>query len=109
MTDKEFRSLKRSELIDIIYQYQKQEVEMQNEIAELKKQLEDRSIKIKNAGSIAEAIVDISGILEATQKMADDYLAAIKENGEEMKKDYMRKLMKYDDKVEKLMQFSDKE
>ena len=34
MTDKEFRKLRRSALIEIIYEYQRRELEMNNEIAE---------------------------------------------------------------------------
>ena len=103
MTDKEFRQLNRSELIDIIYEYQKQEEELRAEIAELKLQLEDRNFKITNAGSIADAVVNISGILEETQRMADEYLAAVKETGEQMRKEYLQKLMNYDEKVKKII------
>lgn len=51
MTDKEFRRLKRSQLIDIIYHLKKEIEEQKKTIEDLQKQLEDRTIRIQNAGS----------------------------------------------------------
>ena len=50
MTDKEFRRLKRSQLIDIIYHLEKEIEEQKKTIEDLQKQLEDRTIRIQNAG-----------------------------------------------------------
>ncbi len=77
MTDKEFRQLKRSELIDIIYEYQKQEKKMLSEIRRLRSRLQARELKIEKAGSIAEATVGLAGVFEAAQTAADEYLAQI--------------------------------
>lgn len=74
MTDKEFKRLTRSELIDIIYEYQKQEKELKKEIAELEKKLGDRDLKLENVGSIAEATVELHGIFEAAQETANQYM-----------------------------------
>ena len=77
MTDREFRHLSRGDLIDIIYEYQKQEEKYLAEIDELKKKLETQEIKIKNAGSIAEAVVELNNIFETAQKTADQYLRKV--------------------------------
>ena len=77
MTDKEFRQLKRSELIDIIYEYQKQEKKMLSEIRRLRSRLQARELQIEKAGSIAEATVGLAGVFEAAQTAADEYLAQI--------------------------------
>ncbi len=42
MTDKEFRKLKRGDLIAIIYEYQKKQEELVKEIGELRAQLESK-------------------------------------------------------------------
>ena len=47
MTDKEFRRLKRSQLIDIIYHLKKEIEEQKKTIEDLQKQLEDRTIRIQ--------------------------------------------------------------
>ena len=88
MTDKEFKQLKRSELIDIIFEYQKQEAELREEISQLKEQLNNRNDKIiSDAKVIAEVVKNMGVILDTTQKMADNYLAAIYEKGERIQKE----------------------
>lgn len=88
MTDKEFKQLKRSELIDIIFEYQKQEEELREEIRQLERQLADRNAKtIEDAKVIAEVVKNMGVILDTTQQMADNYLAAIYEKGERIQKE----------------------
>ena len=77
MTDKEFKRLRRSDLIAILYEYQKREKMLNEEIAALKAQLESREMKISEAGSIAEAAVKLNALFETAQKTADDYIAQI--------------------------------
>ena len=78
MDDKEFRKLRREDLIEIIYQYQRREQRLLQENDLLKRQLEDRRIRIQKTGSIAEASLALSGIFEAAQKAADLYLQSVK-------------------------------
>lgn len=77
MTDKEFKRLKRADLIEIIYRMQENEERYQEAIAHMSKKLSDRQMKIASAGSIAEASVALSGVFEAAQEAADRYLAEI--------------------------------
>lgn len=77
MTDKEFKRLKRGELLAIILEYQKKQEALEAELADVKKQLESRDLKISNAGSIAEAVVALSGIFDAAQKTADSYVKQV--------------------------------
>ena len=86
MTDKEFKRLRRSDLIEIIYEYQKREKTLNEEIAALKAELEARDLKIRDAGSIAEAVVKLNELFETAQKTADEYVEQVKRNAErEMK------------------------
>ena len=78
MTDKEFRKLRRSALIEIIFEYQRREQEMQTEIEALKAQLESRELKIADAGSIAEAVIRLNELFETAQKTADEYIAQVR-------------------------------
>lgn len=77
MNDKEFRKLRRKDLIEIIYQYQCREERLVRENEALHKELKDRRTKIQNAGSIAEASLCLNGVFEAAQKAADQYLMEI--------------------------------
>ena len=63
MTDKEFKRLSRPELIDIIYQLQLRQETLTAENQKLKQQLEDRRMRIQEAGNIAEASLNIHNVL----------------------------------------------
>lgn len=78
MTDKEFKKLHRADLIEIIYEYQRREKAMQEEIASLRAQLGERSLKLKDAGSIAEAVIRLNALFETAQKTADDYVEQVR-------------------------------
>ena len=79
MTDKEFKRLKRADLIEIIYQMQEKEEQYKAAIRQMRSQLEDRQIRMGNAGSIAEAAVGLSGVFQSAQEAADLYLAQIRQ------------------------------
>lgn len=77
MTDKEFKRLKRADLIEIIYRLQENEEKYRETIARMGRKLEEKQTKIENAGSIAEASMVLSNVFEAAQDAADRYLADI--------------------------------
>lgn len=77
MTDKEFKRLKRADLLEIIYRLQENEEKYREAIARMKKQLEEKQTRIENAGSIAEAAISLSGVFAAAQDAADRYLKDI--------------------------------
>ena len=49
------------------------------QLAEARRQLEQRNIQIEQAGSIAQAALQLSGIFEAAQSAADIYLQNVKQ------------------------------
>lgn len=77
MTDRELKHLGKADLIEIIYQMKKNEIELRNELNKTQKKLEARDLKIQNAGSIAEAVVSINDLFETAQKTANEYLEQI--------------------------------
>lgn len=79
MADKELRRMSRPELIEIIYALKSNE-EVLKKNAQLHEQLDDRTIRIEKAGSIAEASLQLNDIFTVAQKAADEYLNSIKEN-----------------------------
>lgn len=83
MTDKEFRKLNRAELVDIIYELQKQKEECDARIEDLEAQLAEKTLHIENAGSIAEASLALNGVFIAAQAAADQYLQSIHAANEE--------------------------
>lgn len=78
MTDKEFKRLSRAQLIDIIYQLQLQVDELEERNKTLETALEDKRLRIENAGNIAEAALVVNDCFRSAQNAADQYLAEIK-------------------------------
>lgn len=91
---KELRFLSRKELIEIIYQLKSNEQELQKENAALKRQLEERRVRVQKAGSLAEASMALSGVFSSAQDAADRYLAEIEQRRKDVERDY-RALMNH--------------
>ena len=83
MTDKEFKKLSRSQLIDIIYQFQLQVDELTEQNQELERKLADKRLRLSSVGNIAEAALQINECLCSAQNAADQYLDEIKAIREE--------------------------
>ena len=78
MTDREFKRLSRAQLIDIIYQLQLKQDELTAENEKLKTALADKRLRVKNAGSLAEAALEIHNVIQAAQDAAEHYLEEIR-------------------------------
>ena len=77
MTDREMKKLSRSQLLEMLLT-QAQEVKQLRadlELAQIK--LESRQIQMTESGNIAEAALKLSGVCEAAQSAADQYLQNI--------------------------------
>lgn len=97
MVDVDLKRMSRSDLLNIIRQYQTREreqaekmTELTAKIAELTEQLADKKTHLENAGSIAEAALSLNHIFEMAQTAADQYVAEVQEatnnNAENAKK-----------------------
>ena len=73
MTDKQLRSLSKTQLFDLLH---KQELEIERLNADNIK-LSEQAVSLEQAGSLAEASILVSGIMETAQKTADIYLNSI--------------------------------
>lgn len=82
MTDQELRQLSRADLIDIIYTLQQQKEQAEQQLAQAQAQLQDRQLRLANAGSIAEAALSLNGVFDAAQA-ADQYLQAVRTSAAE--------------------------
>lgn len=78
MTDREFKRLSRPQLIEIIYQLQVREEELMAENNKLKEQLEDKRVRMEQAGNIAEAILGIHGVMQSAQDAAQQYIDEVR-------------------------------
>ena len=76
MTDKEFKRLNRSQLIEIIYQLQLKQEELTADNERLAKELADKRILVSEAG-------EIHNVMQAAQDAATHYLEELKLRGDE--------------------------
>ncbi|MCD8238727.1 MAG: DNA repair protein [Clostridiales bacterium] len=77
--EKELRKMNRTELIEIIYALQQNEKGLRKENQELKEKLEEKTIRLSEAGSIAEAALSLNRIFEDAQAAAEQYIHSVKE------------------------------
>lgn len=83
MTDKEFKRLSRSQLIDIIYKLQLRQDELEAENEKLSAALEDRRIRVSEAGNVAEAALELHDVMGAAQSAAEHYREEMQLRAEE--------------------------
>ena len=77
MTDKEFKRLSRPQLIDIIYQFQLKQEELEAENEELRRALADKRILVNDTGNLAQAALEIHHVMQDAQSAAEHYLEEI--------------------------------
>lgn len=77
MTDKELQKLKRADLLEILVEQGKEIEKLRAEIETLEKKLNDRTICIDKAGTIAEASFQLNGVFEAAHAASAQYLENI--------------------------------
>lgn len=74
MTNKELKKLTRAELLEMLIAQSKEVASLKEQLNRAEEQLKDRQILIGNAGSIAEASLQLNGVFEAAQNAAAQYL-----------------------------------
>lgn len=77
MTEKELKKLSRAELLELLLIQTKEVERLREELAEAEKRLEERRLRIDNAGNLAYAVLEINDVMKAAQAAADQYLENI--------------------------------
>ena len=78
LSAKELKRLSRLDLMELLLREIKRNKELEARNAELEEKMKSREILLSEAGNIAEASLKLSGIFEAAQRAADDYLVNVK-------------------------------
>ena len=86
MTDRELQKLKRVELLQLLVEQSRELDALRQELAQARRELETRELRLREAGSIAEASMQLNGVFEAAQRAADQYLESIRYQSEHMEK-----------------------
>ncbi len=77
MTDNELRKLGRKELLEIMLKQSTEIEELNTKLQAAEAALNDRQIKIDNAGSIAAASLQLNGVFEAAEAACRQYIENI--------------------------------
>lgn len=85
----DLKKLNRIEMLEIMVEQETEIERLEAELADVKSKLSEANLKLENrrtqmekAGSIAEAALKVSGVFEAAQQAADQYLTELKEKYE---------------------------
>lgn len=84
MNEKELRKLSRYQLLDLLVTQTERADELQKKVEELENELMMREFNMSQLGSLAEASLQISGVIEAAQESADMYLRAAQKQADLM-------------------------
>lgn len=74
MTNKDLKKLSRTELLELLLVQTKENERLRDRIEKLEQMLSDRQLQIQNAGNLAQAVLQINGVMEAAQAAAQQYL-----------------------------------
>ncbi|MCD8326187.1 MAG: hypothetical protein LUC90_05740, partial [Lachnospiraceae bacterium] len=77
MAEKDLRRMNRAELIEIIYVMQQNEKALRQENDDLRQQRDEKLIRMREAGSIAEAALRLNHIFEDAQNASRQYLDSL--------------------------------
>ena len=76
--DRQLHKLRRDELLEILLEVEQENEQLTEQNVQLRQQLANREFSIQEAGSLADASLRVSGVLEAAQEAADLYLQNVK-------------------------------
>ena len=75
---RELKYLNRSQLLEILLDYAKENEKLRDDISNLEEKLNDKQIKIKSFGSIAEASIGLNEVFESAEAACAQYIANAK-------------------------------
>ena len=78
MTEKELRRLSRADLLEMLIAQSEELQSVKQRLAKAEAALASRVIEINNAGSIAEAALQLNGVFEAAQAACEQYVENVR-------------------------------
>ena len=82
MTDRELKKLSRGDLLEMLLELTRENDQLRGELEQAKAQLADRAIRVENAGSLAEAALQLSGVFDAAQAACEQYSQNLRDRSE---------------------------
>ena len=69
-------------MIEIIYELERREVRLERKLEKTREKLKDRSVRMEQAGSMAEVAAVIAGLFDAADETAAMYLSGVRNQAE---------------------------
>lgn len=83
MTERELRKLSRSDLLEMMLTVTRENEQLRQLLTQAQEQLTSRRLTIENAGSLAEASMQLNGVFEAAQAACEMYTENIRQRSEQ--------------------------
>ena len=77
VTDKELKKLSRADLLELLLVQTRETESVKRQLLEAEKALEERQLRLTTVGSLAEAVLEVNGVMAAAQEAANQYLENI--------------------------------
>ena len=78
MTNRELRRLSRRELLTILIEQLEENEKLRSSLEKAEMELQNRQIILEQAGTMAEAALQLSGVFEAADRAAKQYLENVR-------------------------------
>ena len=79
MKDKDLKRMSRAELLELLIDKTRENEALHSQLDEALAQLDDRTLKIEKAGTMAEAALLVNGVLDAAQRAGQQYMENMRE------------------------------
>jgi len=78
MTEKELKKLSRAELLELLLSQTREVENLRKKLSAAEDAMNDRNLRILEAGDLAHAVLQVNGVMQAAQAAAQQYLDNIK-------------------------------
>ena len=73
MTSKELKQLSRTDLLEMVLELRKENVQLRRDVEQLRSQLDDRILDIEQCGTLADAVLQLNGVFQAAEMACEQY------------------------------------
>lgn len=84
MNQKELKRLSRGDLLEMMLSLSRENERLEKELNQAKSQLESRMLQVEESGSLAEAVLSLNGVFQATQAACDQYSLNIRSQADQV-------------------------
>lgn len=73
MTNRELKKLSRADLVELLLELTRENDQLRGELNQVKQKLESREISLEQAGSLADAALQLNGVFASAQAACEQY------------------------------------